>query len=113
MTADAAATGLAGLAGGLGDLSALDTTCQASCTGTQTQECALDSECPPGQTCNAPAAAGGPFGALGGGITLPSVCGAPRPDSGTAAVPDSGTTPVADSGSPAADSGAVDANTAE
>ncbi len=113
---DAAAAAGAGLLGALGgfNLSMYDTTCQPSCAASQTQECAIDSECPPGQTCNAQAAPGGAgAGAGGAGFMLPSICGAPRPDAGMAAVPDAGTTPVVDSGSPAPDSGAVDANTAE
>jgi hypothetical protein len=114
MAAADAAAGAGGLLGALGgfNLSMYDTTCQASCAASQMQECAMDSECPPGQTCNAPAGMGGGAGA-GAGLMLPSICGAPRPDAGMAAAPDAGTTPVVDSGSPAVDSGAVDANTAE
>jgi hypothetical protein len=87
--------------GGLGgfgnfDPASLSSTCQSSCTATQMQYCTVDTDCPSGQTCQAPGGAGG-LGALGGFITLPSSCAAPRPDAGVAV----------DSGSPGDDSGST------
>jgi hypothetical protein len=110
-TADAAAMAIpdAAPAGGIGgfgnfDTSQFATTCQTSCMGTQTQECAMDRECPSGQTCQAPGGAGG--NPLAGFIMLPSVCAVPMPDAGT---------PSADTGTPVQDTGAPtpDADTAD
>jgi hypothetical protein len=84
--ADAAA-GLGGLGGF--DTSQFNTTCQTSCAPSQTQECAMDSECPTGQTCQSPPGAA----ALGSVIMLPKDCAVPVADSGTTPVVDSGTTP--------------------
>jgi hypothetical protein len=108
--AGALGTGLdAAVAGGMPmfDPSQLDTTCQASCTATQTQQCAMDSECPSGQTCVSlgggagdagDAAAANPFGGLFMLPPLPSLCMAPRPDAGPPPVVDAGTTE--DTGTP-------------
>ncbi len=74
------------------DMSQLNTTCQASCAASQTQECAMDSECPAGQTCQA-LGAGNP---LAGILMLPSICMAPRPDAGPPPGEDAG--PVEDTG---------------
>ena len=101
-------------AGGLGALGAIDfsmfnTTCQTSCMGPQTQECAKDSECPSGMTCQAPAGAAG-LGALAGFIMLPDSCAVPPPDAGTTPVADSGTTtPVVDAAPEAASTPPADA----
>ena len=83
----------ASAAGGIGGVPMIDpsqfsTTCQSSCTATQTQYCTVDTDCPSGLTCQA-----SPLAALVGGfITLPNTCAAPRPDAGVAATPDSGST---------------------
>ena len=95
----------ASAAGGIGGVPMIDpsqfsTTCQSSCTATQTQYCTTDTDCPTGLTCQAPPGAG----ALGGFITLPNTCAAPRPDAGVA-TPDSG--PTGDNSTPEA--GSVDA----
>jgi hypothetical protein len=91
---DAAAAAGGGGAGGIPNIdpSMFSATCQSSCTATQTQECAMDNECPSGQTCQGfagPGGAGGEGGAaagglggLGGAIMLPKTCMAPRPDAG-------------------------------
>ena len=103
--AGALGTGLdAAVAGGMPmfDPSQLDTTCQASCTASQTQQCGTDAECPSGQTCvglgpgagdggAAEAGAGNPFGGLFMLPMLPSICMAPRPDAGPPPVVDAGT----------------------
>ena len=99
MPAADAAAGVGGFGGF--DTSTLGTTCQTSCTSSQTQRCMQDSECPAGQTCQAPAGAG----MLGGFISIPNSCAAPTPDAGTVGN-DAGT--PADSGRPA-DTGAGDA----
>ena len=89
----------ASTAGGLGGIPMIDpsqfsTTCQSSCTATQTQYCTMDTDCPSGLTCQAPPGAG----ALGGFIMLPNTCAAPRPDAGAATI---------DSGSAGEDSGST------
>ncbi len=82
---DASAAGAGGIP--MIDPSMFSTTCQASCTATQTQYCTTDTDCPSGQTCQA-----SPLAALVGAfITLPSSCAAPRPDAGVT-TPDSGST---------------------
>lgn len=96
-------------AGGF-DTSALNTTCQTSCTATQTQYCSISdagvgSGCPSGQTCQP--LGGGAAGALGGIIMIPNVCAAPRPDAGEPMV-DSGSGDDAGSNTPDA-GGSVDA----
>ena len=86
--------------GGLGGIGAMlgnflpSTSCQSSCTATQTQPCASDTECPAGQMCNAAGGLGGIGGALGGlGGMLPKTCGTPPPEAGTTpATMDSGMT---------------------
>jgi hypothetical protein len=93
------------------DTSTLNTTCQASCTATQTQYCSISdagigSGCPSGQTCQQ--LGGGAAAALAGFITIPNVCTAPRPDAGES-TPDSGSAGD-DAGSNVPDSGgSVDA----
>jgi hypothetical protein len=95
VTDAAAATGAGGIP--TFDMSQLNTTCQASCTATQTQECDVDAgDCPAGQTCQAAGGAGNPLATF---IMLPNFCMAPRPDAGTPPV-DSGSTPD-DTGAPA------------
>jgi hypothetical protein len=96
-------------AGGIGGFGSFDTsqfatTCQTSCMGTQTQECAMDSECPSGQTCQSAGGAGG--NPLAGFIMLPSVCMAPMPDAGTTSA-DTGTPPP-DTGAPTPDADTAD-----
>jgi hypothetical protein len=124
-----ASTSGGGLLGAL-NLAMLDTTCQATCLSTQQQQCASDGECPSGETCQQPAAAGGfgggvggglggglvlgagstDAGADGGGFMIAKVCAVPVADGGSG-TPGSGTTPDAgatvDSGT-TLDSGAVD-----
>ena len=111
-TADAAAVTIpdAAPAAGAGgfptfDTSQLATTCQASCMGTQTQECGMDSECPSGQTCQPVGGAGNPIANF---IMLPSVCAVPRPDAGTADAADTGSAPVEDTGAPTPDADTAD-----
>jgi hypothetical protein len=118
--ADASTEGGAPSIGGF-NLGALDTTCQSSCSAGQTQQCATDSECPSGQTCQSAASrfggGGGGDAGLGAfadagfdaaafgdaGVTIPMFCAAPF-DGGTAPTPDSGeevdsgTTVVVDAG---------------
>jgi Cys-rich repeat protein len=104
-----AAAPAGGLGGGFGnfDTSALATTCQSSCTATQTQYCSTDSECPAGQTCQAPGA-GGLGGAFGGLIMSSNICAAPKTDAGTTTVVEAGAGSD-DGGGEVPDSGGADA----
>jgi hypothetical protein len=98
--ADAAAGG--GIIPGF-DPTMLSTACQSSCTGTQAQTCAMDSDCPTGLTCQSPfaGAGGGGLGSTitgllgGGGAALPSVCAMPLPDAGKAPADSGSTVPEA------------------
>jgi hypothetical protein len=108
MVATDAAAGGAGALAGI-DFSMFNTTCQTSCMGPQTQECSMDSECPSGMTCQAPAGAGG-LGAFAGLLMLPKTCAVAPPDAGTTPVTDSGTTtPVVDAAPEAASTPPADA----
>ena len=84
------------------DPSMFGTTCQASCTATQTQYCTTDTDCPSVETCRVVAHTA----LVGAFITLPSSCAAPRPDAGVT-TPDSGSTGD-DTGS-TAEAGSADA----
>lgn len=101
----AAPAGLGGLAGGLG-MFLPSTSCQSSCSATQTQQCASDTECPMGQTCNAAGGGMGGLGGLAGGLMPAKTCGTPPPEAGaTMPAMDSGmtmtTTPEASVDAPA------------
>jgi hypothetical protein len=97
LSADAAAGG-GGFGFGSFDPSQFSSACQSSCTGSQTQYCTVDTDCPPGMglTCQG----GSMFG-----FSLPSVCAPPPPDAGTRR--EAGGEPTIDSGTP--DAGTVDA----
>ena len=86
----AAPAGLGGLAGGF-SMFLPSTACQSSCSAAQTQQCASDTECPMGQTCNAAGGGMGGLGGLAGGFMTAKTCGTPAPEAGT-------TTPAMDSG---------------
>ena len=86
----AAPAGLGGLAGGL-SMFLPSTSCQSSCSATQAQQCASDTECPMGQTCNAAAGGMAGLGGLAGGLMPAKTCGTPPPEAGT-------TMPAMDSG---------------
>jgi hypothetical protein len=97
ISADAAAGGGFGGFGGF-DPSQFSSACQSSCTGSQTQYCTVDADCPPGMglICQG---GGSQFG-----FSLPSVCAPPLPDAGIRR--DAGEGDL-DSGTP--DAGSVDA----